>query len=128
MKNKMSREAGSGVAGKKNWLKSGIIALGVVLSFILFPRLALAATEYFTPSSGNFAVGTTFHVSVQVNTQGAAVNTAEANISFSTSTLQLVSVRQGSTFYLTSPGSPAKGSGTVYFGGGLPTPGYTGNG
>jgi hypothetical protein len=63
---------------------------------------------------------------VRTNTQGSAVNTAEATISYSTDTLDLVRVNQGPTFYLPAPGSPSIGSGTAYFGGGLPTPGYNG--
>jgi hypothetical protein len=110
----------------KNYLKSAIFSLGVVFIFVLLPKVASAATLYLSPGSGNFGVGSTITVTVGTNTQGAAVNTAEARISFS-SNLELVSVKQGATFYLSSPGSPQKGSGTVYFGGGLPTPGYSGS-
>lgn len=91
------------------------------------PKFVLAATLFASPASGSFGVGSTFSVSIRTNTQGAQVNTAEVSISYSTNTLELVSVKQGTTFYLPSPGSPSKGSGTAYFGGGLPTPGYNGS-
>ncbi|MBX4186998.1 MAG: hypothetical protein KW802_01920 [Candidatus Doudnabacteria bacterium] len=81
-----------------------------------------------TPSSGNYAAGSSITVSVKVNTAGAAVNTAEVHINYSKDTLDLISVGSGSTFYLTSPGSPSKGDGTAYFSGGLPSPGYNGSG
>lgn len=95
---------------------------------MVLPRVVLAATLYASPSSGTFGLGSTFSVSVRTNTQGADVNTAEASVSYSTDILELVSVKQGATFYLAAPSSPSKGSGTAYFGGGVPTPGYNGTG
>lgn len=85
-----------------------------------------AASLYISPASGSFGVGSTFTVTVRTDTQGQSINTTEASISFSTDTLQLVRVTASPTFYLQAPGSPAQGNGTAYFGGGLPTPGYTG--
>lgn len=111
-----------------NGVKKALIIFGAVFAFAVLPRVVLAATLYASPSSGTFGLGSTFSVSIRTNTQGADVNTAEASISYSTDTLELVSVKQGSTFYLAAPGSPSKGSGTAYFGGGLPTPGYNGTG
>lgn len=108
-------------------MKKFLIIAGAVFTFALLPKAVLAATIYLSPASASVSQGSTLSVSVRVNTQGAAVNTAEANISYSAN-LELVSVRQGTTFYLAAPGSPAKGSGTAYFGGGLPSPGYTGSG
>ncbi len=107
-------------------IKSGMGILFFVIAFFIAPKIASAATLYLNPSSGSHGVGSTFIVTIQTNTQGVAVNTAEARISYSTNTLEIVSVRQGSNFYLASPGSPQRGSGTIYFGGGLPNPGYTG--
>ncbi|MEJ0021755.1 MAG: cohesin domain-containing protein [Candidatus Doudnabacteria bacterium] len=102
--------------------------LGFLAVFLFLPQISHAATIFTTPSSGSFGVGSSFTVSIKTNTQGAAVNTAEATISYSTDTLDLVSVKQGSTFFLSAPGSPAKGTGTAYFGGGVPSPGYNGSG
>ncbi|MBI4050162.1 MAG: hypothetical protein HY398_01805 [Candidatus Doudnabacteria bacterium] len=92
---------------------------------LLLAGSAQAASLYISPASGSFSLGSNFSVTVRTDTQGQAVNTAEATISYS-SNLELVSVAQGGTFYLASPGSPAKGQGSAYFGGGLPSPGYTG--
>ena len=101
--------------------------LGVIFFFCFFVvDNASAATLFVNPGSGSFNVGSTFTVSVRTNTQGEPVNTAEANITYSTDTLELVSVSQGANFYLPAPGSPSRGSGTAYFGGGLPSPGYNG--
>jgi hypothetical protein len=108
-------------------IKFGIaIALAGILVSVLPINQAQAATLFISPSSGTFSVGSSITVSVRTNTQSAAVNTAEANILYSTDTLELLSVSQGPTFYLPAPGSPNKGIGTAYFGGGLPTPGFNG--
>lgn len=109
-------------------MKKLLIIFGVVFAFAVLPRMVFAATLYLSPASSSAGLGSTFSVTVRTNTQGADVNTAEASISYSTATLDLVSVKQGSTFYLAAPGSPSKGSGTAYFGGGMPTPGYNGTG
>jgi hypothetical protein len=101
--------------------------LAFALALFAVPQLADASTLYVSPASGNYSVGSTFTVSIRPNTQGSSVNTAEANITYSADTLELVSASQGSTFYLPAPGSPTKGNGTAYLGGGVPTPGYSGS-
>ena len=103
-----------------------IILLLVTLSVAL-PRYTFAASLYLTPSNGKIAVGDEFTVTVVTDTQGAVVNTAESNITFTSNTLELVSVSQGSTFLLPAPASPNKGTASAYFGGGLPNPGYSGS-
>jgi len=68
----------------KNWLKLILVAGGAFFSLLIFPKFALAATLYLSPGSGNFTVGSTISVVVETNTQGTAVNTAEASITYST--------------------------------------------
>ncbi|OGE76644.1 MAG: hypothetical protein A3K05_00085 [Candidatus Doudnabacteria bacterium RIFCSPHIGHO2_01_48_18] len=108
--------------------KQIIIASSLLLALtsVFLPRPAQAASLYFSPASGSFSVGATFNVTVRTDTQGAAVNTTEANIAYPSESLELVRVTASPTFYLQTPGSPARGNGTAYFGGGLPSPGYTG--
>ncbi|MBX4191592.1 MAG: cohesin domain-containing protein [Candidatus Doudnabacteria bacterium] len=110
------------------WNKSLLGLMFLFLAFLFLPKFSQAATINISPSGGNFGVGSSFTVNIVVNTQGEPTNTAEARVSYSTAVLDVVSVKQGATYYLASPGSPSKGTGTVYFGGGLPTPGYTGSG
>ncbi len=107
-------------------LVNGIGVFLFALLFLIFPKLSQAATLNISPGSGNYGVGSTITVTVVTNTQGAAVNTAEANVSFSN--LDFISAKQGSTFYLPSPGSAKNSGSSIYFGGGLPSPGYTGGG
>ena len=97
----------------------------LLVSFL--PEPVQAASLYISPGTRTVTVGSTFTVTVKTDTQGQAVNTAEANISFSTDTLSLVRVSASSLFNLQAPGSPLAGNGTAYFGGGLPSPGYNGN-
>jgi hypothetical protein len=101
-----------------------LVTLILIFGFILIPNLADAASMQMSPPTGSFALGSTFKVTVLVDTQDA-VNTAEASVSYSNN-LELISVNQGSTFYLPSLNSPTKGSTSAYFGGGLPNPGYIG--
>jgi hypothetical protein len=98
----------------------------VVIAVLAVPHYTFAASLYLTPSSGNIVVGQEFTVSVLTDTEGASINTAESNITFTTNTLELVSVTQGSTFVLPAPASPNKGTSSAYFGGGIPNPGFSG--
>src|SRR4051812_2411327 len=109
----------------KNKILYGIFLIG--LGLVMTPKISQAATLYLSPSSGSYTVGQTITVTIRTNTQNQPVNTAETNIDYSTDTLSLSKVSQGSTFYLPAPGSPSKGSGTAYVSGGLPTPGYNGS-
>lgn len=110
----------------KNKMKKVSLFICISAFVVFFPRFAGAATLYFSPSGGSFSVGSTFSVSVRTNTQGQAVNTAEATITYTADTLELVSVGGGSSFPLQTPGSPSKSFGQAYFSGGVPTPGYNG--
>jgi|GEM_PF-6173832 hypothetical protein len=112
---------------EKNWFKPAAFIFSGVFALFVFPKFASAATLYFSPATGTYEVGQTFNVIVETNSQSAQVNTVETRIVYPTDILDLISVSQGSTFYLPSPGSPAKAPGEAYFGGGAPSPGYTGN-
>ncbi|MCX6791049.1 MAG: hypothetical protein NTV62_02545 [Candidatus Gribaldobacteria bacterium] len=89
-----------------------------------------AATSYFNPASGSIAVGSVLTVSVLVNTENAAINNAEATISFPNDLLEVISVNKvGSIFSLwVEDPSFSNLTGTVSFNGGLPTPGFNGAG
>ncbi|MBX4191591.1 MAG: cohesin domain-containing protein, partial [Candidatus Doudnabacteria bacterium] len=102
------------------------ITLLMIIAVLALPQHGFAATIYLTPQSGKISVGQEFTVSVMADTEGAVVNTAESNITFTSNTIELIGVNQGSTFLLSAPASPNKGSATAYFGGGLPNPGYNG--
>ncbi len=116
---------------KKDFLKSYIIIfiLTVIIAIaFIFTGQAEAASLYFSPSAGNFAIGDIFTVSLLVNTQGKAINNSDAVINFSPEFLEVVSVsksRSVFSLWIEEP-SFSNSAGTVSFNGGLPTPGFSG--
>lgn len=99
------------------------VTLGVVL-----PGSVHAATLGLSPSSGSFTTGSTFGVSVRVNTQGVAINSAEATVRYPRNILEVSSISKGGLFTLW-PSEPTYSNtdGQVTFAGGLPSPGYNGS-
>ncbi len=98
----------------------------VSLLFIFFPAISHAAILRLSPETGVYVSGTTFTVSVLMNTEGKPVNAADAVLSFNPKELSVVSIRKGSLFSLwTLEPSFSNTAGTISFGGGSPA-GYTG--
>lgn len=94
----------------------------------LVPFSAHAASLNFSPPSGSYGVGTTFSVSVNVESSAQAMNAASGVVSFPWDKLEVVSIsKQGSLFSLW-PVEPSfsNSQGTVSFEGIVPNPGYTG--
>ena len=110
-------------------MKKIFTSLLLAIAFILaWPSLANAASLYFSPSSGSKTVGSNFSVSVGVNSGGVAINSAQGNIAFTSSLLEITSVSQSGIFTLW-PVNPnySNAAGTLTFAGGLPNPGYNGS-
>src|SRR6056297_540052 len=105
------------------------IAQLLILAGLFFASssTAWAASLTFTPSTGVYTAGDVFTTRVVVNTAGAAINAAEATISFDPSELSIVNVQKGNTFTLWAvEPSFSNTAGTITFGGGSPQ-GYTGS-
>ncbi len=72
---------------------------GLVFSLVFFFIFSLNYTEAATlsasPTAGTFTVGSTFEVSVFLNSEGKTVNAVEASLSFPPDKLQLVSPSTG---------------------------------
>lgn len=83
------------------------------------------ASLYLGPSSGTFTVGSTFTVSVYLNTGGGFVNAVEANLSFPPEKLQVVSPTAGTSLVQVWVNQPtySNSAGTIKFQGAIPTPG-----
>ena len=99
-------------------------------SFALFfsgtPVLAVSSASIFVgPVSGTFTVGSTFTVSVYVNTGGQPINAIEANLSFPTDKLQVVSPTAGKSLIQIWVNQPtySNESGNLKFRGTIPSPG-----
>ena len=94
----------------------------------LFPFGTEAAILNFSPSSGAYAIGNTFSVSVYVSSPDQAMNAASGAISFQADKLEVVSLsKTGSIFTLwVQEPSFSNSDGTVNFEGIVLNPGFTG--
>jgi len=105
----------------------------VVCGFL--PFFAYAQTNasglFLRPSQGSFFVGSTFDVSIVLDTKGAAINTVEVELLFPSDILQVASPSTGYSIVQVwaSPPLFSNKEGKVYFVGGIPSPGIeTSNG
>ena len=95
----------------------------IILSFFAVPSVdAQSASLYLSPSSGTFFVGSTFSVSIVIDTKGNEINAVEVDLKFPPDILQVTSPTAGESFiaeWLTPP-SYSNIGGTVSFKGGIP--------
>jgi len=94
--------------------------------FALTPVYAAPqAALFLNPDSGTFLVGSTFNLSVVLDTKGNSVNTAEIEILFPSDKIQLASPSVGQSIVQlwSAPPSFSNKEGVVYFVGGIPSPG-----
>lgn len=110
--------------------RNKFLIIHVVLFFLLFfsvflnlPKdcYAAGASLYLAPSTGTYVIGSSFRVSVMVNSGGENINAAEGNISYDTNLLDAVSVSKGNVFMFWTA-EPSISGGNIRFGGGSPTP------
>src|SRR3989344_5108657 len=71
------------------------IFLIILLVFLFSPSTSWAATFFLSPSNGNFSIGSTFNVSILLDTEGQSVNALEVALSFPPDMLQIVSPSTG---------------------------------
>ena len=102
-------------------------ALGGALVFPPEIRGASAASIFVGPSSGTFTIGSTFTVSIYLNTGGQFVNAVEANLSFPPDKLQVVSPTAGTSLVRVWVSQPTYSNvdGTLRFQGAIPSPGIS---
>lgn len=106
--------------------KAFILFIILIFSFLTNSTAkAEGASLYLSPASGSFFVGSTFDVSVFVNTGGEDVNAVEINIKFDPTKLQVASPTAGKSFIEVWVSQPAYSNtkGEMSFIGGIPTPG-----
>jgi len=99
--------------------------IGVLLILIPLSAFGGGASLYFSPASGTFFVGSTFDVSVFINTGGEDVNAVEVNVKFDSTKLQIASPTAGKSFIEVWVAQPTYSNvkGEMNFIGGVPTPG-----
>lgn len=102
-----------------------IAVLSAMVPSLAKAQTANGATLLFSPASGTFTVGSTFNVSIVVNTGGNSINAVRADISFPANRLQVVNPSAGTSFISIWVNQPAYSNtaGTISFQGGLPNPG-----
>jgi len=86
---------------------------------------AAGASLYFSPGSGTFFVGSTFDVSIFVNTGGNNVNAVKVDLKFDPKKIQIASPTAGKSFIAVWIAQPTYSNieGTASFQGGVPSPG-----
>src|SRR5882724_1642712 len=68
----------------------------IVLLFIFFiPKVSWATSLSVTPTSGTFFVGSTFDVSLLLDTKGKSINALTVSLSFPPDKLQVISPSLG---------------------------------
>lgn len=99
--------------------------LFLVLISTPFRAEAGDASLYFSPAGGSFFVGSTFDVSVFVNTGGENINAVEVNLKFDPIKIQVASPTAGKSFIEVWVSQPtfSNTKGTLSFIGGVPSPG-----
>jgi len=105
-----------------------VVAVALLILAILLgavPAQATDASIYFSPSGGQYTVGSTVDVSIVVNTGSHTINAVNTEISFPSDKLQVVSPSVGPSFVSiwTAPPSYSNTQGSLSFSGGLPNPG-----
>jgi len=109
-------------ANKKliTWFSVGFALLFSVS--LALPALAGGASLYLSPSSGSFLVGSTFSISIFLNSEGNEINVVWADLKFPPEILQITSPTTGSSFISEwiLPPNYSNERGIVSFRGGVP--------
>lgn len=96
----------------------------------VLPVQAAGSSLYFSPSASTQSVGAKFTVAVKINTNSQAINASDGSISFNKNLLKVVSVSKNASlldFWIEEPAF-SNNAGSINFAGGVPRPGYEGNG
>lgn len=109
-------------------MKKNLFALTILFGIFIFPALARAADLYMILDKNQVPERGVFSATVYVSTAGLPINNAEATIHFPTDLLSIDSVSNTGSIFNIWVEQPtfSNSAGTVYFNGGLPTPGYSG--
>ncbi len=98
----------------------------LILSFAIIPSVkAEGASLYFSPIAGTFFIGSTFDVSIFLNTNDNNVNAVKVDLKFDPKKLQIASPTAGKSFISVWISQPTYSNteGRASFQGGAPSPG-----
>ena len=105
--------------------------IGLVFLFVIsLTQISHAATLSIAPATVKVSSGNIVSVQVLVNTDGQAINTVSGMLQFPTDLLQVMSVSKSSSIFSLWVQDPSFSNtkGVVTFTGGVPNPGFTGQG
>lgn len=108
--------------GNLTRLKRFVQTAALIGFFLVYAPGASAATLTVSPSTGSFTVGSTFSVSVYLNSEGQTVNTVGATMLYPADRLQLVSPSTGNSIITlwTAVPSVDNAQGKIVLQGGIP--------
>lgn len=111
----------------KNKLTYYFATLAISLFFVGCQNVS-AATMSLSANSTNVSVGETVTLYVILNSDGVAVNNAEATIKFPSDLFDIISISKGGSIFSLWVEEPSfsNSAGAISFNGGSPTPGFTG--
>lgn len=103
--------------------------VGVVSVFFALPMSVRAATMQINTAATTVTPGNILTLSVALNSEGVAINNAEAKIIFPTDLFEVISLNKGSSIFSLWVEEPtySNTTGVITFNGGIPTPGFTGS-
>jgi len=95
---------------------------GMAIAFFLVPAFTSAASLMLQPTQGTFVVGSTFEISIYLNTEGQSVNALDITLQFPAAKLQMVSPATGNSIVGVWTSQPRfdNQSGTIHLQGGIP--------
>ncbi len=105
-----------------------IIFYFLLLASFFIATNTLAASLYFSPSSGSKQVGKNFTVSVYVSSADQTMNAASGDISVDSDTLQVVSISKSGSIFSLWAQEPSFSAASAKFEGIVLNPGYQGSG
>jgi hypothetical protein len=116
----------------KNFLKNKVsyhcLVLAAISLLFFFCKSAQAATLQINTDPASLLVGKTTALTITLNSDGVAINNAEAVVKFPTDLLEVVSIDNKKSIFTSWIEQPyySNDKGGISFNGGIPTPGYTG--
>ncbi|MFC1678140.1 cohesin domain-containing protein [Patescibacteria group bacterium] len=115
---------------KKECTKTVLVLFCAFLILVCIPPQdanAAGASLYFAPGAGTYVIGSSFKVSVKVNSGGEVINAAEGAISYDTNLLEATGISKGGSIFPYWTTEPSYSGGSISFGGGLPPPAFNGS-
>ncbi len=118
------------IGNSRNVIRGGWEAFLICAMFLLYAPPSLGAGRAIvslSPGSGTFLVGSTFDVSIILDTKGVSANTVEIELMFPADKIQIANPSVGQSIIQLWPAPPvfSNREGKIYFVCGIPSPGVT---